>query len=211
MPDHFDQLAAEVMGAMSVPPYLLGITGVPGVGKSTLAEQLAQTVRQKLGDDSAAVIVPMDGFHLTNRELDRRGIRDRKGAPHTFDAQGFVALVRKLAAVPPVTVTAPIYDRQMHEPVADAITVRAGTPLVIVEGNYLLLDDEPWAQVAMHLDEVWYIDIDLDVAMDRVRQRHEAGGNDPAIAQARIVHNDWPNANLIARAAQRADRVVWLA
>ena len=136
---------------------LLGLVGAPGAGKSTLADVLLH----HLG--SRAQGVPMDGFHLANRELDRLGRRQRKGAPDTFDSAGFAALLRRLRQQDADTgevVYAPAFTRDLDEPVAGAIPIFSDTPLVIVEGNYLLLEDGHWQSVATLLDEVWYVDVD---------------------------------------------------
>ena len=114
---------------------ILGIAGAPGGGKSTLASALVA----ELGE--AAVLVPMDGFHLAQAELVRQGIRDRMGAPHTFDMRGYAALLRRLRAADE-TVYAPAFRREIEEPIAGAIAVPPEVPLVVTEGNYLLLWDE---------------------------------------------------------------------
>src|SRR5438309_3286446 len=111
---------------------LLGLTGMPGAGKSTVAARLVED----LGD--LAVLVPMDGFHLANDELIRLGRRDRKGAPDTFDAAGYVALLRRLREHAQEVVYAPEFRRQIEEPVAGAIPVPPDVPLIVTEGNYLL-------------------------------------------------------------------------
>ena len=202
--DRTDALAAELAAAARRSRrYLLGITGVGGAGKSTLAADLARRI-------AGACVVPMDGFHLPNAELDRLGIRDRKGAPHTFDAEAFVAMVERLAAAPATTVAAPRYDRAIHEPVADAIVVPAAAPLVIVEGNYLLLHSPPWNRLPTLLDAVWFVDTPIETAMARLRRRHLAGGCTAEQADRKIAGNDRPNADLIRATRGRADRVVGL-
>lgn len=210
MPDTLAQLVAELAPRLAAGRYLLGIAGPPGAGKSTLAAALAREVNRLRRDDHAAIVVPMDGFHLTHAELAARGIGDRKGAPHTFDAEAFVQTVHRLAAVPPMTVLAPRYDRARHEPVADAILVPPHAALIVIEGNYLLLDEAPWRDVPMLLDEVWHLDVRLETALGRARRRHLAGGCTPAEADAKLARNDRPNAERIAAAAPRADRVVRL-
>ena len=121
---------------------LLGLAGPPGCGKSTVAGQIAESY----GDD--AVLVPMDGFHLAQEVLDRAGTASRKGAPFTFDGAGFVALLHRIRAMQPgATVYAPRFDRAIENPIAGAIPITAAHRLVVIEGNYLLLDEPPWDEV----------------------------------------------------------------
>ncbi|WP_280154418.1 nucleoside/nucleotide kinase family protein [Piscinibacter sp. XHJ-5] len=179
---------------------LLGLVGAPGSGKSTLAQALAAAFPGR------AVIVPMDGFHLAQAELERRGLASRKGAPETFDAAGYVALLRRLRSpAAGETVYAPEFRREIEEPIAGAIAVEARLPLVITEGNYLLLDTEPWRQVRPLLDEAWYVEVDEDLRRERLVQRHMAFGRSRDAALQWVQHTDEPNARLVAASRQRAD------
>ncbi len=178
---------------------LLGLAGPPGAGKSTLAAALRAEFA------SVAQVVPMDGFHLANIELERLGRRGRKGAPDTFDGDGYVALLRRLLAQgDDETVYAPEFRREIEEPIAGAIPVLARTQLVITEGNYLLLDDGPWAQVKGLLDEVWYVDIDDSVRIERLTQRHRQFGRSAEDAAAWVAATDEPNARLVEASRARA-------
>jgi pantothenate kinase len=178
---------------------LLGLVAPPGTGKSTLAALLAQS----LGD--LAQVVPMDGFHLAQAELQRLGRADRKGAPDTFDGAGYAALLRRLRQPQAdETVYAPAFRREIEEPVAGAIAVPPSVPLVITEGNYLLLDMPPWREVAPLLDEVWYLDVDGDLRRERLLQRHVAHGRSREAARQWMAHTDEPNARLIAATRARA-------
>ncbi|MBO0920553.1 nucleoside/nucleotide kinase family protein [Cellulomonas sp. zg-ZUI222] len=182
---------------------VLGIAGAPGAGKSTLAAQVAAT----LGD--ACVVVPMDGFHLAQAELERIGRADRKGAPDTFDADGYVALLRRLRAPRPGHVVyAPEYRRDLRNPVAGAVAVPAEVPLVVTEGNYLLLDDHGFGPVAGLLDESWFVAPPDDLRLARLVARHERFGKPPAAALAWSTGPDAANARLVAPTAARADLVV---
>lgn len=184
---------------------LLGIVGPPGSGKSTIAELVASA----LGD--RAVVVPMDGFHLAQRELERLGRTDRKGAFDTFDGDGFAALVDRLAGNTDEVVYAPAFERSIDEPIAGAIAVSRRVPLVIVEGNYLLVPSDPWTRVATSLSESWYVSAGEDERMARLIARHEQFGRDPADARRHAWGSDQRNAELVATTADRANVIVELA
>ncbi|MFF7253499.1 nucleoside/nucleotide kinase family protein [Streptomyces microflavus] len=184
---------------------VLGIAGPPGAGKSTLAERLTEAL------EGRAVLVPMDGFHLAGAELERLGRADRKGAPDTFDAPGYAALLRRLRDPDPDhPVYAPAFDRVLEEPVAGALAVTPDVPLVITEGNYLLLDEGPWAPVRGLLDEVWFLELDPEVRVRRLVERHVRYGKPPAVARAWVERSDEANARLVERCRDRADVVVRL-
>ncbi|EXG79642.1 nucleoside/nucleotide kinase family protein [Cryptosporangium arvum] len=186
------------------PRRVLGLTGAPGAGKSTLAAELVAALGPR------AVLVPMDGFHLANAELIRLGRRDRKGAVDTFDAAGFAALLRRLRDPADELVYAPYFAREIEEPIACSLPVPADVPLVVTEGNYLLVDEGPWAAVRGLLDEVWYLEVDEDVRLERLVARHIAFGKEPAAARAWSHGTDQRNADLIASTRAHADRVVRL-
>ncbi|MFF8467691.1 nucleoside/nucleotide kinase family protein [Streptomyces griseus] len=184
---------------------VLGIAGPPGAGKSTLAERLAAEL------DGRAALVPMDGFHLAAAELDRLGRAERKGAPDTFDAAGYVALLRRLRAPDPLhTVYAPAFDRSLEEPVAGALPVPPAVPLVVTEGNYLLLDDGPWAPVRTLLDEVWFLEPDPEARVRRLVDRHVRHGRPRRRAEEWVARSDEANARLVERGRDRADLIVRL-
>ena len=181
---------------------LLGLSGVPGAGKSTLARQLAG----QFGD--VAAVVPMDGFHLANAELARLGRDQRKGAPDTFDAAGYIALLRRLRhPAEDEVVYAPAFHREIEEAVAGSVAVPAGVRLVITEGNYLLFDG-PWRGVRPLLEEVWFVEGDDTVRRQRLQDRHVAHGRTPEQARAWIETTDEPNAVLIRETRVRADLIV---
>jgi pantothenate kinase len=182
---------------------LLGIAGAPGAGKSTVAAAVVREV------GAAAVLVPMDGFHLAEAELHRLGRHERKGAIDTFDAAGFVALLRRLREAGGV-VYAPEFRRELEEPIAGAIPVPAEASLVVIEGNYLLAEQPPWNAVRGLLDEAWFLEVDEAVRLDRLTARHVAYGRPPAQALARARGTDQRNADLITATRDRADVVVRL-
>ncbi|AOW12846.1 nucleoside/nucleotide kinase family protein [Hydrogenophaga crassostreae] len=200
-PDIQERLAMLASG----PRRLLGIVGPPGSGKSTLAAALAE----HLGPRAQAV--PMDGFHLAQVELERLGRAQRKGAPDTFDAAGYAALLGRLRAqADGEVVYAPDFRRAIEEPVAGALPVFPETPLVITEGNYLLLDEPAWRAAAAHLDEVWYLQVETGLRLERLAQRHQQFGRSRAEALAWIAQTDEPNARRIEACRTRAHRqLVW--
>ncbi len=152
--------------------------------------------------------VPMDGFHLADVELDRLGRRDRKGAPDTFDAAGYAALLRRLAADDDDVVYAPAFERTLEQPIAGSIAVARSARLVVTEGNYLLLDDPPWRDVRKYLTEVWFCDLGHDERIARLIARHRRFGKDAVAARAWATGPDQRNAELVAATRARADLVV---
>jgi pantothenate kinase len=181
---------------------VIGIAGEPGAGKSLLAATLVTT------SASRAAGVPLDGFHLADAELDRQGLRERKGAPETFDAWGYAALLARLRARPPHTVYAPGFERVLEQPLAGALAVAPEVDLVVTEGNYLLLDRPAWRAARDAMDEVWFVQVDRALRLDRLVARHEEFGKSPAEARAWVERVDEPNARLVAAARDRADLVV---
>ena len=186
---------------------VLGIAGAPGAGKSTLAEALVEGVARAKGADWVAH-VPMDGFHLADVQLDRLGSRDRKGAPDTFDAEGYAALLRRLVDDPESWVYAPGFERTLEQPLAAAMVVPPAARLVVTEGNYLLLPEPRWQQARAALAEVWFVTGDDDLRRSRLVERHVVFGKEPDAAVAWVEQTDEANAVLVAAAADRADRLV---
>ena len=186
------------------PRRLLGITGCPGAGKSTLASVLKANVPN-------SVVVPMDGFHMPNEDLLRLGRRNRKGAPDTFDVEGYMRHLDHLRHQKPgEVIKAPSYDRLASAPVPDAIVVEAHTPLVITEGNYLLLNSVPWNAVRLLFDEVWFVDVEDAVRVPRLIARHIEFGKTPEQAREWVLRSDEANALLVAATRERADATVRL-
>jgi fructokinase len=194
--------------ALAVPGqrHLLGITGAPGAGKS----KVAQDIIDKLGAD-LAVLIPMDGFHLSNQTLIAWGRRGRKGAWDTFDADGYVHLLRRLRNQEEEIVHAPDFDRDIDESIGSALPVRRDVPLVVTEGNYLLSDLGGWVGVASLLDECWYLEADDATRLQRLTYRHQQHGmsHEQAATWARTTDQD--NADLIVRSRARADLVIMVA
>ena len=185
---------------------VLGIAGAPGAGKSTLAAAVVAAF------PGVCVVVPMDGFHLAQHELERLGRADRKGAPDTFDAAGYVALLRRLRApVAGEIVYAPEYRRELHGALAGAIAVPAEVQVVVTEGNYVLLPSHGFAPVADLLDEAWFAEQPEDVRLARLITRHEQWGKAPGAARDWAHGPDQRNAELVAATRSRADVVVAVA
>jgi pantothenate kinase len=186
---------------------LLGIAGAPGAGKSTYAERL---VRELVAEGHPVALVPMDGFHLAHAALDALELVPVKGAPQTFDVDGYVALLQRLRTPSGRAVWAPRFDRDIDEPIAAALPIEDEIRLVVTEGNYLLLNQGPWATIRSLLDECWFLDLDPAVRRERLTARHVRHGRSPDDAQARTTGSDETNARLINSTRARADAVLQL-
>ncbi|MFE3637367.1 nucleoside/nucleotide kinase family protein [Streptomyces sp. NPDC059168] len=207
MPLTFDDLLVRARAlARDGRRTLLGVAGGPGAGKTTLAEHLVRALNT--GGPPWVAHVPMDGFHLADAELDRLGRRDRKGAPDTFDAAGYAALLRRLREETGEVVYAPGFERVLEQPIAGAIPVPPSARLVVTEGNYLLLREGSWARVRPCLDEVWFCEIGEEERIRRLVARHVEFGKERAAAAAWVLGTDQRNAELIATTRDRADLLV---
>jgi len=185
---------------------ILGIVGPPGAGKSSLAEAVLAAYKD------AVQVVPMDGFHLANSELERLGRRGRKGAPDTFDAAGYLSLLERIKAqrAGDDLIYAPEFRRAVEEGIASAIAVQGDTPLIVTEGNYLLLDDRPWNRVREVVDEVWYVEVPDQLRRARLVARHMQFGRSEQQALDWVATTDDPNALRIAQTRELADmKVAW--
>ncbi|MCP2032162.1 pantothenate kinase [Okibacterium sp. HSC-33S16] len=191
---------------------LLGITGSPGAGKTTLARELVASIDTELGssdeENPIAAYLPMDGFHLANSTLDRLGNHDRKGALDTFDGWGFVALLRRLLVETDHTVYAPSFDRDVDEGVAGEIAIPASARIVVVEGNYLLVNEEPWTGIRGVLAEAWFCSTSREERLRRLIDRHTRHGRSPEAAEAWARTVDGANAVLIESTRARANLIV---
>ena len=183
--------------------FVLGIVGPPGAGKSTFAERLRDVLNES---GNVAVVAPMDGFHRSNVELIEMGAKERKGEPDTFDVEGYVAALRKVRERQG-RVEGPTFSRITDEPVPGGVVIE-DEPIVITEGNYLLLDEGPWKDVRGLLDEVWFVDVPDAVLVPRLLERFLAGGRSREEAEAKIAESDLRNAALVRATRGRADVVL---
>jgi pantothenate kinase len=184
---------------------LIGIVGKPGAGKSTLTSYLIDNLPK-----DSAVLIPMDGYHLSNKQLSKLGISDRKGAFDTFDSDGFVKLLKRVNQEPDNDIYFPVFYRDIEESYAADGVVPATTKLVITEGNYLLLNNGGWEGVRAELDEVWYIEVDDNLRMDRLTKRHQSYGKNYEDAFAWASGTDERNAELVAKTREKADVIIEL-
>ena len=180
--------------------FLVALAGPPGAGKSTLAAELVAA----LGDDAKAV--PMDGFHYDDAVLRARGARDRKGAPDTFDVLGFLHLLRRLRVEDEVAI--PLFDRDLEISRAGADIVTAQDRVLVVEGNYLLLNEAPWTEAAPLFDLTVWIDVPEAELDRRLVARWAYYGKTPAEARAWIDGNDMPNIRRVTLGSQAADVIL---
>lgn len=182
---------------------LLGITGPPGVGKSTLTEELTAAL------SVTPQVVGMDAFHLAHQHLEETGLVDRKGAYFTFDAWGFVSLLRRIRNQDvDEVVFAARFDRSIEDSIAAAIPITLADRVIIVEGNYLLLDIQPWSEVRHLLTRCVYLDLDDETRLDRLIRRHIEFGKTAEHAQRHVARSDELNTQLITQTRHLADAVL---
>lgn len=186
---------------------IVGLCGAPGAGKSTLAGLLVGALNADA--PGAAVVVPMDGFHLAASTIAADDRAGRRGAPDTFDPDGYAALLGRLRRNREDVVYAPEYRREIEDPVAGAIAVPQECRIVVTEGNYLLLPDPAWQRARAHLDEVWFIEAPSDgLRVTRLIERHEHFGKSPGHARRHVFGSDERNAALVTAHKEPADLVL---
>jgi pantothenate kinase len=202
MTDHPGDLAHRILDrAQNKARFIVAIAGPPGAGKSTLADQLGQAIRDR---GESTEVLPMDGFHMDNGVLRQKGLLTRKGAPETFDVRGFIDVVRAVGAAE-VEVLVPVFDRSRELAVAAARAIPPTTRFILVEGNYLLLDQAPWASLYPCFDLTIAIQPGLQVLHDRLMERWRSYGFDEDAALAKTEHNDMRNAHYILQNSRPAD------
>ncbi|MBD3763671.1 MAG: nucleoside triphosphate hydrolase [Rhodobacterales bacterium] len=195
-------LAQAILARRGPGRMLVALAGAPGAGKSTLAEATCAALNDHA--PGLAAVMPMDGYHLDNAVLDARGLRPRKGAPQTFDVDGLARdLARLRAADRPVIL--PVFDRDLDLARAGAREVAPEVPVILVEGNYLLLDRTPWADLAPLFDLTVFLQVPEAELERRLIARWLHHGHGPEAARARALGNDIPNARLVAAASRSAD------
>ena len=206
--DTLERLAEDAIAlAEHRPRAVLGIAGSPGAGKSTLVDQLLAHIGERKGPGWVAH-VPMDGFHLADRQLRRLGALGRKGAPDTFDPAGYAHLLERVALETEAPVYAPGFDRTLEQPLAAALVVLPTARLVITEGNYLLLEHPSWLRARQAMDRVWFVTSEEALRVERLVARHVEFGKSPDAAQAWVSGTDQPNADLVSPTAATADVVI---
>lgn len=185
---------------------VLGIAGAPASGKSTLALVLLETLQEAY--PGRVALVGMDAFHLSHRVLESRGLNPLKGAPHTYDVEGYVALLDRILTTDDVTIFAPEFHREIEDSIAHEVEIGPEVDLVITEGNYLLLPDPRWGHVRELLSEAWYVHLDDALRRKRLTARHEVFGLDADAAAAKALGGDEANAALVSAAQNAVD--VWI-
>lgn len=183
--------------------FIVAIAGPPGSGKSTLAHELAALLPQ-----GSAIVVPMDGFHYDDAVLNARGLRSRKGAPETFDFGGFRSLLSRIRSREEDEVAIPVFDRSIELSRAGAAIVARGTRFVLVEGNYLLLDEEPWSGLGALFDFTLAMEVPVDILESRLVERWREHGKTDEEGRAWIASNDRPNIDRVMARRRAADLTV---
>lgn len=201
-----DALADAIAARQKSGRLIVAIAGSPGSGKSTFVEWLRD--RLNAASPGASDILPMDGFHFDDRVLEARGDRPRKGAPHTFDVDGLAAMLDRLRAGDGRDVAVPVFDRSIEIARAGARIIAASTPIILVEGNYLLLDDPVWAPLRHRFDMTIMLDVPEADLQARLTGRWVGYGLEGAALRDKMNGNDLPNMRLVLEKSVPADFVV---
>lgn len=186
----------------------VAIAGPPGAGKSTTSAKLQGALNKGGDGDTPAIVVPMDGFHLDDVILNQRGLRSRKGSPPTFDFAGFEVLLERLKRGHEEEIFIPIFDRSLELSRGAAAVVRPHHRVILVEGNYVLLDREPWSKLTRLFDLTVFIDVPLPELERRLMDRWRGYGFDEEKARNHMLFNDVPNAKLVKLHSRKPDFIV---
>lgn len=182
---------------------LVGISGAPGAGKSTLSQALSTKLNKS---EHVAAVIPMDGYHLDDSLLEDLGLLKRKGAPETFDFAGFKHLLLRIKNEDEVVY--PVFDREREISIAGAGILKKNIRIVIVEGNYLLFDEEPWSCLSKLWDYSVFLDVELKVLEQRLIDRWLDHGFSRAEAQQKALGNDIQNSKRVIASRIQADRII---
>ena len=204
MSDLASLVGAIVEKSAEASRFMVAITGAPGSGKSTLAHNLRGEL-ERLGE--TAIVVPMDGFHFDDAVLNARGHRPRKGAPFTFDAAGFEVILKRIRVSAP-DVAIPVFDRTMELARAGADIVEASARIVLVEGNYLLLNEAPWSRLKTLFDLTIFIDVPRAELKRRLIQRWLDHGFDRTYAENWVASNDLLNIDEVIAKRSQPDMII---
>ena len=213
--DALEQEARRLLAAATASPgrFILGIAGIAGSGKSTLAQKVTALLNDPApgsGGPDTAVFIPMDGFHLPNQVLIDRGWKSCKGAAHTYDARAYIDLLARYAD-PHQAGGFPVYCREVHEPIPGPGMVNDKTKIVVTEGQYLLLAEDPWNELADILTESWWLDVPAEKARAWLMKRDTSVGRTVAEAEAKYQNNDRLNTEHVLTERRKPDRVArWL-
>ncbi len=185
--------------------FIVGIAGGPGSGKSTFAVKLKELINSKAKSDLTQIF-PMDGFHRKNIELERSGLLSVKGAPETFDVEAYLSMLNRIKLGE--NLKAPIYSRETHDVIDNALSIEPHHKIIITEGNYLFADMEGWCDIKDTIDLKIFLEVERDVCEKRLLERHMSGGKTEAEALEKIKRVDMKNFVLIAQTSKYADEVL---
>jgi pantothenate kinase len=209
--DNLKPLAETILSKVNVNisnRFIVGIAGGPGSGKSAFAVKLKELINSKSTNSKTdlAQIFPMDGFHRKNSELERSGLLSVKGAPETFDVEGYLLILKRIRL--DENLKAPVYSRKSHDVIDNALPIEPHHRIIITEGNYLFADMEVWCEIKDIIDLKIYIDAEKGACEKRLLERHMHGGKTESEALEKIKEVDMENFNLIAQTKKYADEVI---